>query len=44
MLIRAGAADLVRTLDQRDINAAIPKITAWAETLQTQDRLQRQSA
>jgi hypothetical protein len=39
MLIRAGAADLALTLDQRDIDAAMPKIIGWAETLQTQDRL-----
>jgi hypothetical protein len=31
MLIRAGASDLARTLDQRDIDAAMPKITGWAE-------------
>jgi hypothetical protein len=43
MLIRAGAPDLARTLDQRDIDAAMPKITGWAETLQTQDRLRQQS-
>lgn len=43
MLIRASAPDLARTFDQRDIEAALPKITGWAETLQTQDRLQRQS-
>jgi hypothetical protein len=41
MLIRAGAPDLARTLDQRDIDAALPKISGWAEALQTQDR-QRQ--
>jgi len=40
MLIRAGASDLARTLDQRDIDAAIPKLIGWAEALQTQDRLQ----
>jgi hypothetical protein len=40
MLIRAGAPDLARSLDQRDIDAAMPKIIAWAEALQTQDRLQ----
>jgi hypothetical protein len=42
MLIRAGAEDLARTLDQRDVDAAIPKIMGWAETLQAQDRLQHQ--
>jgi hypothetical protein len=41
MLIRASAPDLARTLDQRDVDAAIPKIIGWAETLQTQDRLQQ---
>jgi hypothetical protein len=44
MLIRAGAPELARTFDQREIDAAIPKITGWAQTLQIQDRLQRQSA
>lgn len=42
MLIRAGAPDLARTLDQRDIDAALPKIMAWGETLQSQDRHQHQ--
>jgi hypothetical protein len=41
MLIRAGASDLARTLDQRDIDAAMTKITGWAEALQNQDRLQQ---
>ncbi|MBI3326705.1 MAG: hypothetical protein HYZ81_08390 [Nitrospinae bacterium] len=41
MLIRAGAPDLARTLDQRDIDAALPKIAGWAETLQTQERQRR---
>lgn len=41
MLIRAGALDLARTLDQRDIDATLPKIIGWAETLQTQERQQR---
>ncbi len=40
MLIRAGAADLARTLDQRDIDAALPTIAGWAETLQLQERQQ----
>jgi hypothetical protein len=44
MLIRAGAPELARTFDQREIDAAIPKITGWAQTLQIQDRLQGQSA
>jgi hypothetical protein len=43
MLIRAGAPDLAQTLDQRDIDAAMPKIIGWAETLQTQDRSQQHS-
>ena len=41
MLIRAGAPDLARTLDQQDIDAALPKIVAWGETLQRQERYQR---
>jgi hypothetical protein len=41
MLIQAGAPDVARTLDQRDIDAALPKIGGWAEALQTQAR-QRQ--
>jgi hypothetical protein len=44
MLLRSGAPDLARALDQREIDAAIPKITGWAEMLQTQDRLQRNCA
>ncbi len=40
MLIRAGASDLARTFDQRDIDAALPKVIGWAETLQTQERQQ----
>ena len=41
MLIRAGAGELARTLDQRDINAALPTIQGWAESLQTQERQKR---
>jgi hypothetical protein len=40
MLIRAGASDLARILDQRDIDAAMPKIAGWGESLQAQDRQQ----
>jgi hypothetical protein len=32
MLLRCEADDVVRKLDQRDIDAALPKIVAWAET------------
>jgi hypothetical protein len=32
MLIRCEAEDIARNLDQRDINNALPKIAAWAET------------
>jgi hypothetical protein len=38
MLIRADASDLARLLDQRDIDAALPKIAGWAEALQAQAR------
>jgi hypothetical protein len=38
MLVRCGADDIARKVDQRDINAALPKITAWAETLTSQAR------
>ena len=41
MLIRAGAGELARTLDQRDIDAALPTIRGWAESLQTQARQER---
>jgi hypothetical protein len=41
MLIRAGAGKLARTLDERDIDAALPTIRGWAENLQTQARLER---
>ena len=41
MLIRAGAGELARTLDQRDIDAALPTIRGWAESLQTQERQKR---
>jgi hypothetical protein len=40
MLIRAEAPDLARSLDQRDIDAALPKIAGWAEALQAQARQQ----
>lgn len=40
MLIRAGAPDLARSLDQREIDAAVPKILGWAEMLQAGDRQQ----
>lgn len=32
MLLRCDAQDVARKLDQRDIDAAIPKIVAWAES------------
>jgi hypothetical protein len=31
MLIRCEAEPIARELDQRDIEAALPQITAWAE-------------
>ena len=41
MLIRAGAGELTRTLDQRDIDAALPTIQGWAESLQSRERRER---
>ncbi len=41
MLIRAGAEELALTLDQRDIDAALPAIRGRAVSLQTQERLER---
>jgi hypothetical protein len=38
MLVRCGAEDVARQVDQRDIDAALPKIIAWAETLTNQAR------
>ena len=32
MLIRCEAEDIARSIDQRDIDAALSKIVAWAET------------
>ncbi len=32
MLIRCQAEDIARKLDQREVNAALPKIVAWAES------------
>ena len=32
MLLRCDADDIARTVDQRDVNNALPKIVAWAET------------
>ena len=32
MLLRCGVDDIARNVDQRDINVAMPKIVAWAET------------
>ena len=32
MLIRCEAEDIARSLDQREIDAVLPKIVAWAET------------
>lgn len=40
MLIQAGELDLAREFDQRDIDAALPKIAGWAEALQAQARQQ----
>ena len=40
LLIQADEAELACTLDQRDIDAALPKIASWAEALQTQARHQ----
>ena len=40
MLIQADEPDLARTFDQRDIDAALPKIAGWAEALQAQARQQ----
>ena len=41
MLIRAGAEELALTLNQRDIDAALPAIRGRAVSLQTQERLER---
>ena len=35
MLIRCEAEDIARSIDQRDVDAALPKIVAWAETKTT---------
>ncbi len=32
MLIRCGAEDVARKVDQREVDVALPKIVAWAET------------
>jgi hypothetical protein len=32
MLLRCGVDDIARNVDQRDINGAMPRIVAWAET------------
>ena len=32
MLLRCEADDVARSVDQRDIDVALPKIVAWAET------------
>ena len=32
MLLRCEAPDVARKVDQRDVDAALPKIVAWAET------------
>ena len=32
MLIRCQAADIARSIDQREVDAALPKIVAWTET------------
>jgi hypothetical protein len=41
LLIRAGEPDLARAFDQRDIDAALPKVAGWAEALQVQARQQQ---
>ncbi len=33
MLLRCGAEDVARKVDQREVDAAMPKIIAWAENL-----------
>ena len=32
MLLRCEADDIARDIDQKDVDAALPKIVAWAET------------
>ena len=32
MLLRCGATETARNFDQRDVNAVLPKISAWAES------------
>jgi len=32
MLMRCEAENIARDLDQRDVDTALPKIVAWAET------------
>ena len=32
MLIRCDAEDVARSVDQREVDAVLPKIVAWAET------------
>ena len=32
MLLRSEADDIARNIDQKDVDAALPKIVAWAET------------
>ena len=32
MLIRCQAADIARSIDRREVDAALPKIVAWTET------------
>ena len=32
MLIRYQAADIARSIDQREVDVALPKIVAWTET------------
>jgi hypothetical protein len=38
MLVRCGAEEIADKIDQRDIEAALPKIRAWAETLTNRGR------
>ncbi len=38
VLIRCEAEDIARSIDQRDVDAALPKIVAWAETKTTRKR------
>ena len=43
-LIQADEPELARALDQRDIDAALPKIAGWSEAMQAQARQQGEEA